>query len=156
MSASRTVQMPLDGTKRCTRCGEVKSLDGFYANRGKCKECMKVLRRDRRVQYPDLHRQRDRDYYARNKDKVRAYQIEKMYGVSIEQFNQMVVDQGGRCALCGRVPLSPHTSVLHMDHDHVTGAIRLPLCSSCNNGLGRFRDDPNLLRAAAAYIEAFR
>jgi hypothetical protein len=41
---------------------------------------------------------------------------------------------------------------LHVDHDHVTGAVRALLCFDCNAGVGKFRDDPTLLRTAGRYV----
>jgi len=41
---------------------------------------------------------------------------------------------------------------MHLDHDHLTGDIRGYLCADCNLGLGRFKDDPKLLRAAISYL----
>lgn len=62
----------------------------------------------------------------------------------------------GRCDLCGE----PETlcrfgklQFLSFDHDHVTGKFRGWLCGHCNTGLGKFRDNPMLLRRAANYIE---
>lgn len=52
------------------------------------------------------------------------------------------------CFLCGK------TSELHVDHNHKTGIVRERLCGSCNRGLGIFKDDPNLLRRAAVYLES--
>jgi hypothetical protein len=43
--------------------------------------------------------------------------------------------------------------VLHVDHCHQTGHVRALLCTGCNSGLGAFRDSPERLREAAAYIE---
>jgi len=41
---------------------------------------------------------------------------------------------------------------LHVDHDHITGALRGLLCSACNTGLGFFRDHPELLKRAIEYL----
>ena len=69
-------------------------------------------------------------------------------------------DRGGLCAICGKAEthLSRKGEItrLAIDHDHVTGAIRALLCHACNVGIGTFGDDPDLLRAAASYIERAR
>lgn len=51
------------------------------------------------------------------------------------------------CAICER------TEQLVGDHDHATGKPRGILCRTCNLALGNMRDKPELLRAAAAYLE---
>ncbi|SFF46060.1 Recombination endonuclease VII [Blastococcus tunisiensis] len=58
----------------------------------------------------------------------------------------MLRDQDGLCAICRVAP------AVHVDHDHETGAVRALLCFNCNGGLGQFRDDPDVLRAAADYV----
>lgn len=58
----------------------------------------------------------------------------------------MLDEQGGLCAICRSAP------AVHVDHDHGTGAVRALLCFNCNGGLGQFRDDPEILRAAAEYV----
>jgi hypothetical protein len=70
------------------------------------------------------------------------------YGLTIEEFNKMYEDQGGSCAICQRTDRP-----LVVDHDHKTGKKRALLCNGCNHGLGRFADDPALLRKAADYVE---
>jgi hypothetical protein len=80
------------------------------------------------------------------------------YGLTVEQHEQMWADQRGVCALCEQPPKADSAgaaAVLHVDHDHVTGRVRTLLCKDCNNGLGDFFDDPELLRRAADYIEYF-
>lgn len=93
---------------------------------------------------------------------VRAYNRKhnlSRYGVTPEDYDRMLAEQDGKCALCGRPP-TPNgvraASKLHVDHDHETGAVRDLLCSTCNVGIGNLGDDPGLLRAAAAYIERHR
>lgn len=68
-------------------------------------------------------------------------------GVTNQDFERMVEEQGGRCAICRTRDANSQ------DHNHKTGAPRRPLCSTCNWGLGHFQDDPELMRAAALYIE---
>ena len=58
--------------------------------------------------------------------------------------------QGGLCAICRTAPAA------HVDHDHDTGEVRELLCFNCNGGLGQFKDDPEVLRAAARYVERHR
>ena len=72
---------------------------------------------------------------------------EKTYGLTDEKYQAMFKQQAGACAICGR------TGELHVDHCHASGSVRGLLCTSCNNGLGRFRDSPEILRAAAEYVE---
>ena len=51
------------------------------------------------------------------------------------------------CIICGL------EKAVVIDHDHKTGNVRGGLCSNCNLGLGHFKDDPDLLRFAALYLE---
>lgn len=75
-------------------------------------------------------------------------------GISADEFDALLAAQGGGCAICGAVP--ERVAGLHLDHCHETGAIRGICCSRCNHGLGLFRDDPELLEAAARYLRQGR
>jgi Recombination endonuclease VII len=73
--------------------------------------------------------------------------------ITIDQYQEWLNRQDGHCNICGRVA---EGKTGHTDHDHVTGQLRDLLCGTCNQGLGCFKDDPALLRAAAEYIERHR
>lgn len=82
----------------------------------------------------------------------------KLYGLTGAQYNEMVIAQGGVCAVCGRPEKQVHKGSgrlqnLTVDHDHETGAIRGLLCVLCNTMIGRSVDRPAVLRAAADYLE---
>ncbi len=77
----------------------------------------------------------------------------KLKAVGITEETYREYEERG-CALCG-VFASPNGRRLSIDHDHRTGAFRGVLCNPCNTGLGLYRDDPQLLRDAASYLEAF-
>lgn len=88
-----------------------------------------------------------------SKDKVggsRTYHLKRRYGTTAEEADAMLAAQGGLYAVCRTAPAA------HVDHDHDTGRVRQLLCSGCNGGLGQFRDDPGVLRAAAGYVERHR
>ena len=59
---------------------------------------------------------------------------------------------GGLCLICKKPPLGKHTR-LGVDHCHATGRVRGLLCNRCNRAMGMFEDDPDLLVAAAAYLQ---
>lgn len=71
--------------------------------------------------------------------------------MDLERFEAMLILQSGRCEIC----TAEFTETPHVDHSHVTGRVRGLLCDSCNLGLGKFQDDPALLRLAAAYLERY-
>jgi hypothetical protein len=89
-----------------------------------------------------------------------AKSLRQKYDVSLNEYNDQLAAQGGVCAICRRPEVSTDKNgklrKLAVDHDHVTGTPRGLLCSFCNGGLGRFYDNPVLLRAAADYLEASR
>lgn len=58
----------------------------------------------------------------------------------------------GKCHICG-VPDTECLRTLCMDHDHSTGQFRGWACDPCNTGIGKFKDSPTILRAAARYLE---
>lgn len=88
-----------------------------------------------------------------------ACRLRKNYGITPERFVEMETAQGGLCAICG-LPESyagnrtntHRKRKLSIDHDHGTGTVRGLLCHRCNLGLGNFRDDPELLKAATRYL----
>jgi hypothetical protein len=64
----------------------------------------------------------------------------------------MLDEQEGCCAICGDDEPGGRHGTWHVDHNHVTGKNRKLLCHCCNTGLGSFKDDPERLEKAAAYL----
>ena len=88
------------------------------------------------------------------KSKRKAY-LKFKFSITIEQHKQLMVKQKGLCAICGEpenIQEKGKKRRLSIDHDHKTGQVRGLLCSQCNNGLGRFKDRPDLLISAANYL----
>lgn len=162
--------------KRCAKCGESKPIDDFYraagtrdGHRGECKACNSAAKKawyrantDRvkanvkRWQKEDAEhhnaQQRVRRQDPERKRKERAGHLRRKYGITLEQYEEMLEAQGGVCGICEREP-NPNIS-LHVDQDHETGAIRGLTCFRCNQAMGAFSEDPVLLRAAASYLDS--
>jgi hypothetical protein len=71
------------------------------------------------------------------------------YGLTKDELKFLLERSGGKCEICRR----DISSKPNIDHDHDTGAVRGLLCSSCNTGLGLFRDSPTLMLAAITYLQ---
>jgi hypothetical protein len=82
------------------------------------------------------------------------WKLRTSYGLSVDDYENMTAAQGGVCAICGES--NPSGRRLAVDHNHATGAVRKLLCATCNTALGQMRDNPDLLRKAADYLEAHR
>jgi len=120
-----------EGRKLCNKCNEWKPVDGFYANSG-------------------------------TKDKLATHckachkesSLSRTYGLNSGEYEAMEAQQGGVCKICGGV--NDDGRRLFVDHDHSTGDVRGLLCNPCNRAVGLMQDNPERLRKAAAYLEAYR
>ncbi len=138
-------------TKTCRKCLSDLPISEFYPTKGRhkdglhpwCKECTKSYNRE----YVRNNPERNRERQSRNRIKAK-------YGITWQDRDRMVEVQEGRCAIC-RDPF-PDAKGTHIDHCHASGKVREILCGLCNVGLGSFRDNPDLLRAAAEYLERHR
>jgi len=90
--------------------------------------------------------------YWDRKEKYRSVQL-KQYGLTVEQYEQMVIDQDNKCKICGKSEPGGYGKHWHVDHDHENGVVRGLLCESCNTGLGKFKDSPELLEKALLYLK---
>jgi hypothetical protein len=73
----------------------------------------------------------------------------KVLGWTLERKKKYMEDQKGLCAICNEPMEKPCA-----DHRHSNPPIpRKLLCGTCNTGLGQFKDNPELLRLAAQYLE---
>lgn len=71
------------------------------------------------------------------------------YGITPEQYDEMFDKQKGTCAICGH---SPEGRRLDVDHCHRSGEVRGLLCNKCNQAIGLFNDEPNLIERALEYL----
>lgn len=158
-------------TKTCSTCKIEKPLSDFYpiANglkgvRPRCKECAKATLRKKYKENAEyridkLDKQHDRlkndpDAMKEHRIRCRRWHLKKNYDLTLDDFQRMLDSQGGGCAICGNKPEHevPKTRMV-VDHCHATSKIRGILCDLCNTAVGKFQDDPDLLRSAIAYLE---
>jgi hypothetical protein len=113
---------------------------------------------------PEDAKENKKKYREANKEKLNAAQRERAknnrktegwkqnkhlkarYGITLEERNKMLEEQGGVCAICDE-PMKK----ICVDHNHTTGKIRELLCGACNTAFGFFKEDPRLLEKAAMY-----
>ena len=76
------------------------------------------------------------------------YRLLTKYGLTREEFDALILNQEGRCAICDRDPRDN----LMVDHNHLTGVVRGLLCATCNRGLGLLGDDLGGLQRAIDYL----
>jgi hypothetical protein len=170
-------------TKVCRRCGNPKTVARNGVPDSRCGPCQlesvrqyaateraregKRLRSRRyradgkykKVWTPEqleLHKASQREFRAtpEGKRRSRGYYLKHKYGITIDEFDSLFIRQGRSCAICRRQ--QSDASGWHLDHDHITGAIRSILCGSCNQGLGLFGDSVGRLLLAADYIRKHR
>lgn len=129
--------------KVCKTCGIAHSLDQYQKDvtkkdglRPYCKSCTSARRKE-----------------LLSKETIRQRNLEKNFGKGVlDIYDKLFKEQQGRCAVCGS-PENGRYKHLSIDHDHSNGRIRGLLCNNCNRGLGLLKDNPEVLRKAAEYVE---
>lgn len=139
--------------KTCKNCGLEQPLDQYYTHKktrdGKgswCKKCLIAKTAEKR---------KDPVQKALWKEYGRRSTLKKRYGITADEYDRMVEDQNGVCAICktntygGRGP----GSRLAVDHHHETGKVRALLCSMCNQGIGMFKENVEVMQKALDYLK---
>lgn len=147
--------------KVCTKCGESKHRteygmqskgNGEYRFFSLCKQCHNARQRKRYAERPEVQKKLTDDAmnrYAENRNEVRSGRLYKQYGITSEDKERMLADNGGKCPICGTTDPGRYWVV---DHCHRDQIVRGLLCDSCNKGLGFFKDNPKSLQAAIWYL----
>ena len=107
---------------------------------------------DGRISRAVVSRSERRERRKEHPEKSREFALKRNYKMTLGQFDELFIAQGGVCAICGLGP-SGKRRHLTVDHDHTTGKVRALLCGPCNVALGNAKDNPKILRAAAEYVE---
>lgn len=126
-----------NGVISCSKCNVVKSIQEYYKHSIKHKSpwCIDCFRHHSRI----------------NDLKIK-------FGITLEQYNELLESQNHRCAICNEKENIIHHGTkevikLSVDHCHTTKKIRGLLCSRCNFGIGYFKDSIELLGNAIKYLE---
>jgi len=78
-----------------------------------------------------------------------AEHLRRKYGLSLSQFEAMLLAQGGKCAICKE----PFKSRPNVDHQHDTALVRGLLCSRCNTMIGSIERSPLILDSMLGYLK---
>lgn len=133
----------------------------------RCHSCYDKWRENTKDERKAISKQYQKDWYIANramriakakenrktltKEKKKSWAIKHKYGVTIEEYKDMLIKCNYRCQICE----ASHSEEkpLHIDHCHKTGKVRGLLCNKCNHGLGFFKDQELLLTNAIKYLK---
>lgn len=158
--------------KTCSKCLVEQPIDNFALNRDRrgvqrpyswCKACVNKKNNESYHRNKERYAEGRKRYRDENKAKIaegaRKHRLKKRYGLTPEQYQEMLTSQEGVCKICK----GEFDGSLKIDHDHrccgegqaCAKCIRGLLCDRCNRGLGFFRDQSDLLRDAAKYLDEY-
>jgi hypothetical protein len=157
---------------QCLR-GHAYTPENTYTDPGggkRCKECRNTVHYQK-LKASGIRVASSRRFYERHRDKIlkkgnrdyalnreagivrsRRSFLKRAYGITLEEYQAMLVAQDNKCALCGD-EFDGDSLKACLDHCHTTGKNRGLLCSRCNWGIGLFKDSTERLRKAISYLE---
>lgn len=92
------------------------------------------------------------DSIRHKKGRFKDWHLQKTYGITLDEYYQMLDEQDGTCAICDALPPTGRKKYLAVDHDHQTGKVRGLLCDNCNRAIGLLKDDAEVLNKASQYL----
>ena len=98
----------------------------------------------------DAMNSQSRAYYHANREEILVQQRTTKFGLASSEYDKLLTNQGGACAICGT---EPNGRALAVDHNHDTGLVRGLLCHHCNTAIGLLDDSPERLIRAIEYLE---
>lgn len=148
-----------------------------------CKECWNARCKEFRMKNPNkikltnknaYYKKREeriasqKEYSYKNKEKISQYGKEyreknplysrkqslKRFGLSLEDFYEMIKIQNNSCSICGNE--FKKYSDAHLDHNHITNKHRGLLCSSCNTSIGLVKENTVTLNSMINYLELWK
>jgi len=146
-------------TKICTKCGNKcpATTEYFYTDKnhkdGLRSWCILCCREAQLTEHGKEANRRicqKRKLALGYRRKTRTARLKHYYGLTLEEYDQILETQNGVCKICGSINLDGRR--LYIDHDHKTGKIRGLLCHKCNSMLGYVNDDINVLLKAVSYL----
>lgn len=105
----------------------------------------------------NYEKQKQKPEYGKRKKQYSIKERVTRYGLSLNEYNDLLLKQNNKCAICKEPETVKDSRTktiksLSIDHDHATNKVRGLLCNMCNTGLGRFRDNIDLMTAATNYL----
>ena len=116
-----------------------------------------VAKREARPVLQNAEQLQQQAYRAQDRERYRAAERLRKFGVAEHEYNEMVAVQGNCCAICRQKETAMRLGkvrALAVDHDHETGKVRALLCSDCNVGIGKLKEDREILLAAIRYLDS--
>jgi hypothetical protein len=136
----------------CSKCGDKKYVSKWYRPKEKNKKKKWVCSRCRDKKYIIKKEKRHQNFKPGTREYRRDNFLMFMYGISLMDYNALVLSQNNRCKICGK-HRDEQKNDLHVDHNHVTNEIRGLLCQDCNMALGYVHDNIDILLNAIRYLE---
>lgn len=146
-------------TKACSSCGTSKPLDEFHSHRGRkdgrqsrCKPCANEEGRAWNAKNHGRRKAIHAAWRAANPEKIKDQGLRRLYGITLEKYNHLLLAQSGLCAICGTDSPGGQKKVFNVEHDHKTGRVRGLLCWDCNTAIGKLGDTYEGVMRAAEYL----
>lgn len=158
--------------RTCSKCNQTKELNLFpkdknskQGTRRECKVCHAKNYHDNKERWNTVEkrkvfrqqnlekcRKQGSDWYRNNKQAHKNSRLKRTYGITLDQYNQMIKDQNGQCAICKTDKPDGLGKQFNVDHCHKTGKVRELLCFSCNAFIGYSKENIESLKSAITYL----